>query len=219
MAHARKLCLSPRLIDFMLGSSRLAEYTCTCGYKACAWSVFDVIVTCFILPNGAATRPVPCLPLRHITRTYSVPYSRVDSSALQVPISSPVTKLSPMKPIQRVFEEVPSGQTRHCGLFTPCTLSPCSHEVAIFDIVRRGLVWQVARSRCSRFSMIHVIPLSASEKPHGDSPASYVFCCCCYSTIKGMTDGCNTLLHETYNASNTLISHNSFNTTITLTST
>lgn len=84
MAHARKLCLSPRLIDFMLGSSRLAEYTCTCGYKACACSVFDVIVTCFILPNGAATRPVPCLPLRHITRTYSVPYSRVYSSALQV---------------------------------------------------------------------------------------------------------------------------------------
>lgn len=82
MAHARKLCLSRRVTDFMLGSSRLAEYICTCGYKACACSVFDVIVTCFILPNGAATRPVPCLPLRHITRTYSVPYSKVYSSAL-----------------------------------------------------------------------------------------------------------------------------------------
>lgn len=91
-----------------------------------------------------------------------------------------------MKPIQRVFEEVPSGQTRHYGLFTPCTLSPCSHEVAIFGIVRRGLVWQVARSRCSRFSMIHVIPLSASEKPHGDSPASYVFCSCCVAIPSSM---------------------------------
>lgn len=136
MAHARKLCLSRRLTEFMLGSSRLAEYTCTCGYKACACSVFDVIVTCFILPNGAATRPVPCLPLRHITRTYSVPYSRVYSSALQVPISSPVTKLGPMKPIQRVFE-MSSGQTRHYGLFTPCTLSPCHMKwpsSTLFDV-------------------------------------------------------------------------------------